>query len=183
MAGTGTGGGRWRNEPCRRRLAASGGGAYCLAQGVTRPSSAGGGFDERGGAERATACRDRYIAEAFRAFLVVGSGAPSPRRVRARILFTGSTMKKYTAAAIRMNETTELMNPPIGKRLPLTVNSIAEKSGFPTDRCDQGHDQILYQRGDDGTKRHAHHDRDGEIENDAAEYKLPEALHLPVGVG
>jgi hypothetical protein len=92
-------------------------------------------------------------------------------------------MKKYTAAAIRMNETTELMNPPIGKRLPLTVNSIAEKSGFPTDRCDQGHDQILYQRGDDGTKRHAHHDRDGEIENDAAEYKLPEALHLPVGVG
>jgi hypothetical protein len=38
-------------------------------------------------------------------FLVVGSGAASPRRIRARILFTGSTMKKYTAAPMRMNET------------------------------------------------------------------------------
>ena len=42
-------------------------------------------------------------------FLVVGSGAASPRRIRARSVFIGSTMKKYTAAAIRMNEITALM--------------------------------------------------------------------------
>src|ERR1700730_3946109 len=41
-------------------------------------------------------------------------------------------MKKYTAAAIRMNEITALMKSPIGNLLPLIVNSIAEKSGFPT---------------------------------------------------
>jgi hypothetical protein len=41
---------------------------------------------------------------------VVGSGAASPRRIRARIEFIGRTMKKYTAAAIRMNETSALIN-------------------------------------------------------------------------
>jgi hypothetical protein len=40
-------------------------------------------------------------------------------------------MKKYTAAAIRMNETNALIKSPIGNLLPLIVNSIAEKSGFP----------------------------------------------------
>src|SRR5438874_7739882 len=65
-------------------------------------------------------------------FLVVGSGATSPRRIRARIVFIGSTMKKYTAAAIKMNETSALIKSPIGNLVPLTVNSIAEKSGFPT---------------------------------------------------
>src|SRR3954454_24114699 len=58
-------------------------------------------------------------------FLVVGSGATSPRRIRARMVFIGSTMKKYTAAAIRMNETSALRKSPIGNLLPLTVNSIA----------------------------------------------------------
>src|SRR5690348_18472466 len=65
-------------------------------------------------------------------FLVVGSGAASPRRIRARIVFIGSTMKKYTAAAIRINETSALIKSPIGNLLPLTENSIVEKSGFPT---------------------------------------------------
>src|SRR6478672_8220347 len=60
-------------------------------------------------------------------FLVVGSGAASPRRIRAISVFIGSTMKKYTAAAIRMNEITALMKSPIGNLLPLIVNSIAEK--------------------------------------------------------
>jgi hypothetical protein len=65
-------------------------------------------------------------------FLVVGSEATSPRRIRAGIVFIGSTMKKYTAAAvaIRMNETSALIKSSIGNSLPLTVNSIAEKSGF-----------------------------------------------------
>jgi hypothetical protein len=47
-------------------------------------------------------------------------------------VFIGSTMKKYTAAAaaIRMNETSALIKSSIGNSLPLTVNSIAEKSGF-----------------------------------------------------
>jgi hypothetical protein len=49
-------------------------------------------------------------------FLVVGSGAISPRRIRARVVFIGSTMKKYTAAAIRMNETSALIKSPIGSR-------------------------------------------------------------------
>src|SRR5690349_16561832 len=61
-------------------------------------------------------------------FLLVGSGAASPRRIRARSVFIGSTMKKYTAAAMRMNEITALMKSPIGNLLPLIVNSIAEKS-------------------------------------------------------
>src|ERR1051326_3157870 len=53
-------------------------------------------------------------------FFVVGSGATSPRRIRARIVFIGSTIKKYTAAAIRMNETSALIKSPIGNLLPLT---------------------------------------------------------------
>lgn len=47
---------------------------------------------------------------------------------------------------------------------------------FPDDRGDQGRDQILDQRSDDGTKRHAHHDRAGEVENVAAKYELLESL-------
>jgi hypothetical protein len=46
-------------------------------------------------------------------------------------MFIGSTMKKYTAAAIRMNETSAFMKSPTGNLVPLTVNSIAEKSGLP----------------------------------------------------
>src|SRR5258705_11572723 len=65
-------------------------------------------------------------------FLVVGSGAASPRRIRARSRFTGSTTKKYTAAPMRMKETSALIKSPIGNLLPLIVNSIAEKSGLPT---------------------------------------------------
>src|SRR4051794_30398806 len=53
-------------------------------------------------------------------FLVVGSGAASPRRIRARSVFMGSTIKKYTAAAIRMNETSAFTKSPTGNLLPLT---------------------------------------------------------------
>ncbi len=94
--------------------------------------SARRGFGERGGAESAASCRDRYFAEALGAFLSrrIGGRLSAPHSSEKQ--FIGSTMKKYTAAAIRMNEITALMKSPIRNLLPLIVNSIAEKSGFPT---------------------------------------------------
>src|SRR5919108_3414164 len=65
-------------------------------------------------------------------FFVVGSGGASPRRKRAMSAFTGTTTKKYTAAAMRRNDTSALMKSPIRNLLPLTSKAIVEKSGLPT---------------------------------------------------
>jgi hypothetical protein len=59
----------------------------------------------------------------------VGSDFSAPHSGENRVY--RQHMKKYTAAAIRMNETNALIKSPIGNLLPLIVNSIAEKSGFP----------------------------------------------------
>ena len=52
-----------------------------------RAGSAGGGFGERGSAEGATACRNRHIAEAFRAFFGgrVGGGFSAPHSSENRV--------------------------------------------------------------------------------------------------
>jgi hypothetical protein len=83
-------------------------------------------------------------------------------------VFIGSTMKKYTAAAIRMNETSALIKSPIGNLLPLTVNSIAEKSGFPTMAAINGVIRSFTSAVTTAPNANAHHHRDGEIENVAA---------------
>lgn len=57
------------------------------------------------------------------------------------------------------------MKSPIGNRLPWTVKSIAEKSGLPTMAAINGVIKSLTGALNDRTKRSAHHDRDGEIEN------------------
>src|SRR5437762_719495 len=55
-------------------------------------------------------------------FLVVGSGGASPRRIRATIVFTGSTTKKYTARAIIRNAISAFRKSPTSSLLPLTVS-------------------------------------------------------------
>src|SRR3984893_14127482 len=54
---------------------------------LTPHGSAGGGFGERGSAERATACRNWHIAETFRAFLGgrVGSDFSAPHSGENRV--------------------------------------------------------------------------------------------------
>src|SRR5580765_3631475 len=63
-------------------------------------------------------------------FFVVGSGGASPRFRRALIALTGTTMAKYTAAAISTNEMTALRKSPIRNSLPLILRTRAEKSGL-----------------------------------------------------
>jgi hypothetical protein len=70
--------------------------------------------------------------------LVVGSGGASPRRMRAMRAFIGRMTKKYTAAAIRRNETIALTKSPSRNLLPLTSNWMAEKSGLPTSAAING---------------------------------------------
>jgi hypothetical protein len=65
-------------------------------------------------------------------FFVVGSAGTSDLCIRARRALTGSTTKKYTAAATSRNETNAFMKSPKAKMLPLIVKLIAEKSGLPT---------------------------------------------------
>src|SRR5579863_10315938 len=65
-------------------------------------------------------------------FLVVGSAGAGALRMRAIRRFTGVTTKKYTAAATNTNETPALTKSPMANMLPLLVNLMAEKSGFPT---------------------------------------------------
>src|SRR5262249_51138658 len=70
--------------------------------------------------------------------LVVGSGGASPRRMRVMSAFIGRTTKKYTAAAIKRNETIALTKSPSRNLLPLISNWITEKSGFPTSAAING---------------------------------------------
>src|ERR1039458_1991327 len=63
-------------------------------------------------------------------FLVVGSGGGSFRE-REMIAFTGTTMKKYTAAAINRNEIRALKKLPTINLLPCTSTAKAENSGLP----------------------------------------------------
>src|ERR1700724_81287 len=64
-------------------------------------------------------------------FFVVGSGGASPRFRRALIALTGTTMAKYTAAAISTNEMTAFRKSPIRNAVPFTLRTSAEKSGLP----------------------------------------------------
>src|SRR6185312_4296705 len=65
-------------------------------------------------------------------FFVVGSGGVSPRRTRASRVFIGRTTKKYTAAAIKMNENSAFTKSPIRNVLLFRTSLIPEKSGAPT---------------------------------------------------
>src|SRR5580692_1207945 len=65
-------------------------------------------------------------------FLVVGSAGAGALRIRATRRFTGVTTKKYTAAATSRKDTPALTKSPMANMLPLMVNLMAEKSGFPT---------------------------------------------------
>src|SRR3984893_18755644 len=65
-------------------------------------------------------------------FFVVGSAGASALRIRATKTLTGVTTKKYTAAATSTKEMAALMKSPMANTLPLMVNLMAEKSGFPT---------------------------------------------------
>src|SRR5688500_13190503 len=56
-------------------------------------------------------------------FLVVGSGDGSPRRWRAMMALTGTTTKKYTAAATSRNDNSAFRKSPMRKALPFTVNT------------------------------------------------------------
>src|SRR5579883_2774098 len=70
---------------------------------------------------------------------VVGSGGACPCRSRAISVFIGSTTQKYTAAAIRKNETTLLMKSPISNSLPCSELDL-RKLGLAHDRGDQRSD-------------------------------------------
>src|SRR5882762_7480062 len=76
-------------------------------------------------------------------FFVVGSGGASPRRMRAMSEFTGSTTKKYTAAATITNAITAFRKSPTSNLLPFTVRPIAEKSGFPATAAMSGVNRSL----------------------------------------
>src|SRR5579863_1680992 len=65
-------------------------------------------------------------------FFVVGSAGAGALRIRAIRRFTGVTTKKYTAAATNRKDTPAFTKSPMANMLPLTVNLMAEKSGFPT---------------------------------------------------
>ena len=79
---------------------------------------------------------------------------------------------------MRMKETSALIKSPIRNLLPLSVNSIAEKSGFPNSR-DQGRNQSVDPRRNERAKGRTHYHGNGKIKNISAQHKLFEALqHL-----
>jgi hypothetical protein len=140
-----------------------------------RAGSAGGRFGERRSAERATACRNRNIAETFRTFFGgrVGGGFSAPHSGEHRVHRQHD--KEIDGGSDQMNETSALIKSPIGNLLPLTVNSIAEKSGFPTMAAINGVIRSFTNAVTTAPNATPIH-RDGEIENVAAEDKLSEAL-------
>src|SRR6185369_6884676 len=64
-------------------------------------------------------------------FFVVGSAGAGAFRIRATKALTGVTTKKYTAAAIKRNESSAFRKLPTLNTPAPTVNTTAEKSGLP----------------------------------------------------
>ena len=94
--------------------------------------------------------------------------------MRATSAFSGTTTKKYTAAAISTKETTALMKSPTGKIVPRTANLILEKSGLPTSAAIRGV-RKLGQRRDHATESCADHHADRHIHNVAAKNEFLES--------
>ena len=88
---------------------------------------------KRGGAERAPPRRDRHLAQTLRAFLRRRIG----RRLTAALPRNNRIHRRHhekidRRRATSRNATSAFRKSPIRKALPLTVNTIAEKSGWAT---------------------------------------------------
>ena len=96
--------------------------------------------------------------------------------MRAMIAFTGFTTKKKIAAAVVTNVISAVMKDAVPEDRVVDRERQPAEVRLADDHRDDRHDQIVDERGDERREREAHHQRDGELDEVAAQEKVPELL-------